>query len=273
MNIKTAVEALDPVTNLRIETNCSSTVLIHEWCLLQAAMDAGQQLSYVWLVSGPLGTHNFTEESFVLQLPVAGDVKLRLNVTNRISSEETSALIRVVLFFPSSSIQSPRPSATTNQPISSMLAPSPTILPNSRSIEGLNISRAELSPLAPPFAAVGQTLLFAVVNVPAAGLRFSWDWGDTVTSHTGKPTANHTYSAPGLYYYLVKVVAFSSHVTLRGHVTIQFPVTGVRLEQLSFPDPEDACVSFRIGQGTNASYSVDFGDDAGEKLRDCCSVG
>ena len=322
INTSLFILTLDPVVGLKVQSNCSSYVLVHQSCSFKAHVSKGNKLQYNWSLVEPSVNRSFSDKEFTYQFSALGLANLSLTVTNDVSSGQTCTLLNVVLYVPSEvtsivptsstlsssrllsasaysgmdtrtietssvslysemdtrAIETPSVSlysgidtrATETSSVSSYSrldastpTPSPTVHSKSLSVAFPDIYKTGLR--YPSFGVVGQMILFYVVNVKVSAVRYSWRWGDGLTSEYSHAAANHTYTEPGRYSFSVKISTTDSHVMLYGHVTVQFSIKGIQVEGVSLESGQVLRLRFKVAQGTNVSYSVNFGDGTGKQ--------
>ena len=112
---------------------------------------------------------------------------------------------------------------------------------------------------------VGQAINFSVSNVEMAhSLRFSWNWDDQSSTEEGGRDMTHRFIRPDQYFVCVNVSSGIDRVVLCGHVTVQHPIKGLQIRNIAVGSEKTLILEFEILQGTNVTYSVDYGDNSGK---------
>ena len=108
-------------------------------------------------------------------------------------------------------------------------------------------------------------MTFSVSGVQMAHLLcLSWNWNDQSSMMEGGTVATHNFSAPGQYFVCVNISSGIDAVVLCGPVTIQYPIKGLQIIYMAVGSANTLILEFEILQGTNVTYSVDFGDNSGK---------
>ena len=112
---------------------------------------------------------------------------------------------------------------------------------------------------------VGQAINFSLSNVEMAhSLRFSWNWDDQSSTEEGGAVMTHRFITPGQYFVCVNISSGIDRVVLCGHVTVQHPIKGLQIRNIAVGSEKTLILEFEILQGTNVTYSVDYGDNSGK---------
>ena len=114
---------------------------------------------------------------------------------------------------------------------------------------------------------VGQAIVFSVENFTNPHLlHFMWNWGDRSSSEKAGSTLSHTFHHPGKYFITVNITSAVDNVVLAGHVSIQHRLSDLRIRHLAVMSSNLLLLEFEILQGDNVTYSLEYGDDSGEKI-------
>ena len=114
---------------------------------------------------------------------------------------------------------------------------------------------------------VGQAIVFSVEHFTNPHLlHFMWNWGDRSSSEKAGSTLSHTFHHPGQYFITVNITSAVDNVVLAGHVSIQHRLSDLRIRHLAVMSSNLLLLEFEILQGDNVTYSLEYGDDTGEKI-------
>ena len=114
---------------------------------------------------------------------------------------------------------------------------------------------------------VGQAIVFSVEHFTNPHLlHFMWNWGDRSSSEKAGSTLSHTFHHPGQYFITVNITSAVDNVVLAGHVSIQHRLSDLRIRHLAVMSSNLLLLEFEILQGDNVTYSLEYGDDSGEKI-------
>ena len=112
---------------------------------------------------------------------------------------------------------------------------------------------------------VGQAINFSVSNVEMAHLlHFSWNWDDQSSTEEGSAVMTHRFITPGQYFVCVNISSGIDRVVLCCNVTVQHPIKGLQIRNIAVASEKTLILEFEILQGTNVTYSVDYGDNSGK---------
>ena len=112
---------------------------------------------------------------------------------------------------------------------------------------------------------VGHAITFSVDHVERPNLfRFRWNWDGKSNLEEASSIVTHIFTEPGQYFITVNISSAVDHVVLDGHVTVQQRIEGLLIRDLAVKSSNVLHVKFEILQGTNVTYSVEYGDETGE---------
>lgn len=294
------VKALYRITGINMTFDCPSRIEVGTTCAFEVRLFRGDSPSFTWTVSegdtrvslhrGRKIQHWFRNTGFA-------------NVTVNASNEVSSGADTTHFFVYSLSTSEPRVTTSPSIPLfqsSTMFTPSSAITEHlsSSSSKNVNVAKhsnhvtrtvtsilptsttrsnstasitnqipslknAELRHASVGF--VGHAIAFSVDHVERPHpFHFMWNWGDRSDLEEAGFNLTHTFTEPGQYFIAVNISSAVDHVVLRGHVTVQYRIEGLLIKDLAVRSSNVLLVKFEILQGTNVTYSVEYGDDTGE---------
>ena len=284
------ITAIYSITGIDVISSCNSRIEIGTRCRFEAQMSRGDSPKYGWTVAeGDTRVYNYSGRTINHQFRRVGGSNITVNIRNNVSSN--SKRISFVVYSPSSYASSvgtsqPLTSITPSNAFQNSLLVTPTQSPRFT----CQISSTRQTSLSRyPFPAttvsaslsipslqnvklhhassglVGQAINFSVSNVEMKPLlRFSWNWDDQSSTEEGGTVMTHRFITPGQYFVCVNVSSGIDRVVLCGHVTVQHPIKGLQIRNIAVGSEKTLILEFEILQGTNVSYSVDYGDNSGK---------
>ena len=284
------ITAIYSITGIDVISSCNSTIEIGTRCRFEAQMSRGDSPKYGWTVAeGDTRVYNYSGRTINHQFRRVGGSNITVNIRNNVSSN--SKRISFVVYSPSSYASSvgtsqPLTSITPSNAFQNSLLVTPTQSPRFT----CQISSTRQTSLSRyPFPAttvsaslsipslqnvklhhassglVGQAINFSVSNVEMKPLlRFSWNWDDQSSTEEGGTVMTHRFITPGQYFVCVNVSSGIDRVVLCGHVTVQHPIKGLQIRNIAVGSEKTLILEFEILQGTNVTYSVDYGDNSGK---------
>ena len=284
------INAIYSITGIDVISSCNSSIEIGTRCRFEAQMSRGDSPKYGWTVAeGDTRVYNYSGRTINHQFRSVGGANITVNIRNNVSSN--SKAISFVVYSPSSYASS----VGTSQPLTS-ITPS-NAFPCSVVVTPIHSSRfaSQISSTSQksfsryPFPAttasvsfsipslqnvklhhassglVGQAINFSVSNVEMAhSLRFSWNWDDQSSTEEGGAVMTHRFITPGQYFVCVNISSGIDRVVLCCHVTVQHPIKGLQIRNIAVGSEKTLILEFEILQGTNVTYSVDYGDNSGK---------
>lgn len=284
------IKAIHSITEINVSSSCTSSIEIDTRCCFEAQISRGDSPKYGWTVSeGDTRVYNYSGRTIIHQFRSVGGANVTVNVHNSVSLN--SKVILFVVYPPSSyvsSVETPQPltsitpsnafprsvvvtpiqsfrftgqiSSTSQTSLSRYPLPA-TTASTSFSISSLqNVKMHHASS-----GLVGQAIIFSVSNVEISHLlRFSWNWDDESSTEEGGTVMTHSFITPGQYFVCVNISAGIDRVVLCGHVTVQHPIKGLQIRNIAVGSEKTLILEFEILQGTNVTYSVDYGDNSGK---------
>ena len=284
------ITAIYSITGIDVISSCNSRIEIGTTCRFEAQMSRGDSPKYGWTVAeGDTRVYNYSGRTINHQFRRVGGSNITVNIRNNVSSN--SKRISFVVYSPSSYASSvgtsqPLTSITPSNAFQNSLLVTPTQSPRFT----CQISSTRQTSLSRyPFPAttvsaslsipslqnvklhhassglVGQAINFSVSNVEMKPLlRFSWNWDDQSSTEEGGTVMTHRFITPGQYFVCVNVSSGIDRVVLCGHVTVQHPIKGLQIRNIAVGSEKTLILEFEILQGTNVTYSVDYGDNSGK---------
>ena len=284
------ITAIYSITGIDVISSCNSRIEIGTRCRFEAQMSRGDSPKYGWTVAeGDTRVYNYSGRTINHQFRRVGGSNITVNIRNNVSSN--SKRISFVVYSPSSYASSvgtsqPLTSITPSNAFQNSLLVTPTQSPRFT----CQISSTRQTSLSRyPFPAttvsaslsipslqnvklhhassglVGQAINFSVSNVEMKPLlRFSWNWDDQSSTEEGGTVMTHRFITPGQYFVCVNVSSGIDRVVLCGHVTVQHPIKGLQIRNIAVGSEKTLILEFEILQGTNVTYSVDYGDNSGK---------
>ena len=284
------ITAIYSITGIDVISSCNSRIEIGTRCRFEAQMSRGDSPKYGWTVAeGDTRVYNYSGRTINHQFRRVGGSNITVNIRNNVSSN--SKRISFVVYSPSSyasSVETSQPltSITPSNAFQNSLLVTPTQSPRFT----CQISSTRQTSLSRyPFPAttvsaslsipslqnvklhhassglVGQAINFSVSNVEMEPLlRFSWNWDDQSSTEEGGTVMTHRFITPGQYFVCVNVSSGIDIVVLCGHVTVQHPIKGLQIRNIAVGSEKTLILEFEILQGTNVTYSVDYGDNSGK---------
>ena len=284
------INAIHSITGIDVISSCNSSIEIGTGCRFEAQMSRGDSPKYGWTVAeGNARVYEYSGRTINHQFRSVGCANITVNISNDISFN--SKAISFVVYSPSSYASS----VGTSQPLTS-ITPS-NAFPSSVVVTPIHSSRfaSQISSTSQksfsryPFPAttasvsfsipslqnvklhhassglVGQAINFSLSNVEMAhSLRFSWNWDDQSSTEEGGAVMTHRFITPGQYFVCVNISSGIDRVVLCGHVTVQHPIKGLQIRNIAVGSEKTLILEFEILQGTNVTYSVDYGDNSGK---------
>ena len=284
------INAIHSITGIDVISSCNSSIEIGTGCRFEAQMSRGDSPKYGWTVAeGNARVYEYSGRTINHQFRSVGCANITVNISNDISFN--SKAISFVVYSPSSYASS----VGTSQPLTS-ITPS-NAFPSSVVVTPIHSSRfaSQISSTSQksfsryPFPAttasvsfsipslqnvklhhassglVGQAINFSVSNVEMAHLlHFSWNWDDQSSTEEGSAVMTHRFITPGQYFVCVNISSGIDRVVLCGHVTVQHPIKGLQIRNIAVGSEKTLILEFEILQGTNVTYSVDYGDNSGK---------
>ena len=284
------INAIHSITGIDVNSSCNSNIEIGTRCCFEAQMSRGDSPKYGWTVAeGNARVYEYSGRTINHQFRSVGCANITVNISNDVSFN--SKAISFVVYSPSSYASS----VGTSQPLTS-ITPS-NAFPSSVVVTPIHSSRfiSQISSTSPksfsryPFPAttasasfsipswqnvklhhtsgglVGQAINFSVSNVGMAhSLRFSWNWDDQSSTEEGGTVMTHRFITKGQYFVCVNISSGIDRVVLCGHVTVQHPIKGLQIRNIAVGSEKTLILEFEILQGTNVTYSVDYGDNSGK---------
>ena len=284
------ITAIYSITGIDVISSCNSTIEIGTRCRFEAQMSRGDSPKYGWTVAeGDTRVYNYSGRTINHQFRSVGGANITVNIRNNVSSNSKG--ISFVVYSPSSYASSegtsqPLTSITPSNAFQNSLVVTPTQSPRFTS-QISSTSQTSLSRYTFPATTVsaslsipslqnvklhhassglvGQAINFSVSNVEMKPLlRFSWNWDDQSSTEEGGTVMTHRFITPGQYFVCVNVSSGIDRVVLCGHVTVQHPIKGLQIRNIAVGSEKTLILEFEILQGTNVTYSVDYGDNSGK---------
>ena len=284
------ITAIYSITGIDVISSCNSTIEIGTRCRFEAQMSRGDSPKYGWTVAeGDTRVYNYSGRTINHQFRSVGGANITVNIRNNVSSNSKG--ISFVVYSPSSYASSegtsqPLTSITPSNAFQNSLVVTPTQSPRFTS-QISSTSQTSLSRYTFPATTVsaslsipslqnvklhhassglvGQAINFSLSNVEMKPLlRFSWNWDDQSSTEEGGTVMTHRFITPGQYFVCVNVSSGIDRVVLCGHVTVQHPIKGLQIRNIAVGSEKTLILEFEILQGTNVTYSVDYGDNSGK---------
>lgn len=284
------ITAIYSITGIDVISSCNSTIEIGTRCRFEAQMSRGDSPKYGWTVAeGDTRVYNYSGRTINHQFRSVGGANITVNIRNNVSSNSKG--ISFVVYSPSSYASSvgtsqPLTSITPSNAFQNSLVVTPTQSPRFTS-QISSTSQTSLSRYTFPATTVsaslsipslqivklhhassglvGQAINFSVSNVEMEPLlRFSWNWDDQSSTEEGGTVMTHRFITPGQYFVCVNVSSGIDRVVLCGHVTVQHPIKGLQIRNIAVGSEKTLILEFEILQGTNVTYSVNYGDNSGK---------
>ena len=284
------ITAIYSITGIDVISSCNSRIEIGTRCRFEAQMSRGDSPKYGWTVAeGDTRVYNYSGRTINHQFRRVGGSNITVNIRNNVSSN--SKRISFVVYSPSSYASSvgtsqPLTSITPSNAFQNSLVVTPTQSPRFTS-QISSTSQTSLSRYTFPATTVsaslsipslqivklhhassglvGQAINFSVSNVEMEPLlRFSWNWDDQSSTEEGGTVMTHRFITPGQYFVCVNVSSGIDRVVLCGHVTVQHPIKGLQIRNIAVGSEKTLILEFEILQGTNVTYSVNYGDNSGK---------
>lgn len=299
LNTVIFVKALHSITGINITSDCPSRVEVGTKCAFQVGLRRGDGASFTWTVfEGDTRVSVYSDRKKIQHHFLnTGLVIVTVNASNGVSSGTKTSQF----FVYSLSTREPRATASPSIPLfqsSTMFKPSSAVTDHlsprsSRNVEkhsnhvtGTITSILPTSTIRSNFTAsitntipslknaelrhatiglVGHAITFSVDHVERPNLfRFKWNWDDKSDLEDASSIVTHTFTKPGQYFITVNISSPVDHVLLDGHVTVQHRIDGLLIRDLAVKSSNVLLVKFEILQGTNVTYSVEYGDETGE---------
>jgi len=284
------IKAIHSITGIDVISSCNSSIEIGNTCSFKAQMSRGDSPKYGWTVAeGDARVYKYSGRTIYHQFRSVGGANITVNIRNDVSLN--SKAISFVVYSPSSyassvGISQPLTSITPSNAFPSSVVVTP--IQSSRLTSQIS-STSQTSLSRYPFPAttasasfsipslqnvklhhassglVGQAINFSVSNVEMEhSLHFSWNWDDQSSREEGGTVMTHRFITPGQYFVCVNVSSEIDRVVLCGHVTVQHPIKGLQIRNIAVGSEKTLILEFEILQGTNVTYSVDYGDNSGK---------
>ena len=284
------ITAIYSITGIDVISSCNSRIEIGTRCRFEAQMSRGDSPKYGWTVAeGDTRVYNYSGRTINHQFRSVGGSNITVNIRNNVSSNSKG--ISFVVYSPSSYASSvgtsqPLTSITPSNAFQNSLVVTPTQSPRftcqissssqtsfsrypfpattvSASLSIPSLQNVKLHHASSGL--VGQAINFSVSNVEMEPLlRFSWNWDDQSSTEEGGTVMTHRFITPGQYFVCVNVSSGIDCVVLCGHVTVQHPIKGLQIRNIAVGSEKTLILEFEILQGTNVTYSVDYGDNSGK---------
>ena len=284
------ITAIYSITGIDVISSCNSRIEIGTRCRFEAQMSRGDSPKYGWTVAeGDTRVYNYSGRTINHQFRSVGGSNITVNIRNNVSSNSKG--ISFVVYSPSSYASSvgtsqPLTSITPSNAFQNSLVVTPTQSPRftcqissssqtsfsrypfpattvSASLSIPSLQNVKLHHASSGL--VGQAINFSVSNVEMKPLlRFSWNWDDQSSTEEGGTVMTHRFITPGQYFVCVNVSSGIDIVVLCGHVTVQHPIKGLQIRNIAVGSEKTLILEFEILQGTNVTYSVDYGDNSGK---------
>ena len=284
------ITAIYSITGIDVISSCNSRIEIGTRCRFEAQMSRGDSPKYGWTVAeGDTRVYNYSGRTINHQFRSVGGANITVNIRNNVSSNSKG--ISFAVYSPSSYASSegtsqPLTSITPSNAFQNSLVVTPTQSPRFTS-QISSTSQTSLSRYTFPATTVsaslsipslqnvklhhassglvGQAINFSLSNVEMEPLlRFSWNWDDQSSTEEGGTVMTHRFITPGQYFVCVNVSSGIDRVVLCGHVTVQHPIKGLQIRNIAVGSEKTLILEFEILQGTNVTYSVDYGDNSGK---------
>ena len=295
------VKALNSITGINMTSDCPSRIEVGTKCAFEVGLLRGDSASFTWTVSqGDTRVSVYSEKKRIQHKFLnTGLASVTVNASNEVSSGtktrqflvyslstreprvttsptipllQSSAMFKpssavTVHLSASSSLNIAKHSDHVTQTVASIL-PSSTTRSNSVTASITNqipsLKNAELRHVS--VGLVGHAIAFSVDHVESPSLfRFRWKWNDKSDTEEASSTVTHTFTEPGQYFITVNISSAVDYVLLDGHVTVQYRIEGLLIRDLAVRSSKVLLVRFEILQGTNVTYSVEYGDETGEQ--------
>ena len=255
------IQAIHSITGIDVTSSCNSSIEIGTRCRFKAQKSGGDSPKYGWTVAeGDARVYKYSGQTINHQFRSVGGANITVNISNDVSLNLKA--ISFVVYSPSSSASS----VGTSQPLTS-IKPS-NAFPSSVVVTAIQSSIPSLQNVKLHHASsglVGQAINFSVSNVEMEHLlRFSWNWDDQSSTEEGGTVMTHRFITPGQYFVCVNISSGIDRVVLCGHVTVQHPIKGLQIRNIAVGSEKTLILEFEILQGTNVTYSVDYGDNSGK---------
>ena len=275
LNTVHMVKAIYSIGGISLTSDCPLKVEVGTKCAFHVQLLRGDNPTFTWtiregdydvLVSSDTGrniVHRFVKTGVAnITVNATNDVSSRVNTTHFFVYSTSTRGPHVTPSVPSNDISSYSTYATkavmSIRPTSATSYSSTSETPH----QILSLRDAALRHASVGF--VGHAIAFSVEHVEQPHLfRFIWNWNDKTGLEDASSTLTHTFDDPGHYFITVNVSYGVGHVTLSGHVTIQYRINGLLIRDLAVISSNLLIVKFEILQGTNVTYSLEYGDDSG----------
>ena len=284
------IKAIHSIAGIDVIPSCNSSIEIGTRCRFEANMSRGDSPKYGWTVAeGDARVYKYSGRTINHQFRSVGGANITVNIRNDVSLN--SKAISFVVYSPSSYASSvgtsqPLTSITPSNAFQSSLVVTPTQSPRFTS-QISSTSQTSLSRYPSPATTasaslsipslqnvklhhassglVGHAINFSVSNVEMAHLlHFSWNWDDQSSTEEGGTVMTHSFTTPGQYFACVNISSGIDRAVLCGHVTVQHPIKGLQIRNIAVGSEKTLILEFEILQGTNVTYSVDYGDNSGK---------
>ena len=294
------VKALYSITGINMTSDCPSRIEVGTKCAFEVGLLRGDSASFTWTVSeGDTRVSVYSEKKGIQHKFVnTGLASVTVNASNEVSSGTKMR----PFFVYSLSTREPRVTTSPTIPLlqsSAMFEPSSAVMEHLSASSSLNIAKhsdyvtqtvasilpsittrsnsatASITNQIPSLnnaelrhasvGLVGHAIAFSVDHVERPNLfRFRWNWNDKSHPEEASSFVTHTFTEPGQYFITVNISSAADYVFLDGHVTVQYRIEGLLIRDLAVKSSNVLLVRFEILQGTNVTYSVEYGDETGE---------
>ena len=299
LNTVIFVKALHSITGINMTSDCPSRIEVGTKCAFQVGLRRGDGASFTWTVSeGDTRVSVYSARKKIQHKFLhTGLVNVTVNASNEVSSGTKTSQF----FVYSPSTCEPRVTASPSVPLfqsSTMFKPSSAVTEHLSSRSSRNVAKhsnhvtgtvtsilptstirsnstAIITNTIPSLknaelrhasvGLVGHEITFSVDHVERPNLfRFRWNWDDKSNLQDASSIVTHTFTEPGQYFITVNISSAVDLVVLDGHVTVQHRIEGLLIRDLAVKSSNVLLVKFEILQGTNVTYSVEYGDETGE---------
>ena len=279
LNAIILVRALYTITGINMTSDCPSRIEVGTKCAFRVQLLRGDSASFTWTVSA--SNVSASGNKFQYQFLETGVAKVTVNASNVVSWDTKTSQFSVYSFstreppltlspssiplFHSSTIFKPSIAITEHRTVTPILPTSTSRSNSTASITNQIPSLKSAQLRHASVALVDHAIAFSVDHVERPHFfRFMWNWDDKSDLEEGGFTLNHTFTEPGRYFITVNISTAVDCVVLGGHVTVQYLIEGFRIRDLALRTANVLLVKFEILQGTNVTYSVEYGDDTGK---------
>lgn len=283
LNIKKSVIALEPISGVQIESNCSRNISIGTTCKFEATFkgDWGQ---CGWAIKDKEDTFSTSLHCTIYYIfERANEFEVGVNVSNQVSSlvgnSSTFVVSRHQISAVATTVTAIYPAKTAameTATLSISASSSDTLLTSAVTLETSSISpsvitTSSVSPnstivipdlilVCPKYGAVGKPLAFEAYLTAGLPLNYLWEVDESVLSTT-KRLLHHVFEIPGIYSVTSNVTSSHGRLSRTCRVTVQELVMGLRITKLELLGNLNVEIGFEVLQGTDVTYEVDFGEE------------